>query len=393
MTDEIPQVGYSWDARKAWLDLPFPTDEYDSRVNRIRERMRSKHLDAVLILGDQNELGFLRYVTNFEPSLGRAVVLLPIEGDPLLVTDSIFHNEPLHSYIWMTWVKEVVACQPTVDDFTKNIAHSLKERSLSEKKIGIVNRYSFPLLELQHELPQAIFTPFDSELLELKSVKSAREIALMKQVAQITSKGMEAAVRTIRPGMTEFDIVAEADHAMAEAGAHRHAFDTIAVAGPRAGLKHYYPTNRHLAEGDMVYLDMGASYHGYVSDMSRTVVIGSPSDRQRDALDTVLNIYLEMLQFGKPGVTGGELARFGIEKAEKAGWGSNYFGVGHGLGTTIKDLPFINRQSETALRENMVFALEPMIVEVGFGTAVVEDVMQVTPSGLVSLTQYERKLW
>jgi Xaa-Pro dipeptidase len=393
MTDAPAQVGYSWEKRKAWLDLPFPVNEYDSRVSNIRSKMRSAHLDAALILGDQNELGFLRYVTNFEPSLGRAVVLLPIEGEPLLVTDSIFHNEPLHSYLWMTWVKEVVACHPTIDDFTKNIIHSLKQRGLSDKNIGIVNRYSFPLLELEHALPQAIFTPFDSELSEIKSVKSPSEITLMKQVARITSKGMEAAVKAIQPGRTESEIVAEADFAMAKAGAHRHAFDTIVVAGPRAGLKHYYPTNRNLTEGDMVYLDMGASYHGYVSDMSRTVVIGSPSQRQKNALDVVLNIYSEMLRFGKPGVTAGELARFGIEKAEKADWGSSYFGVGHGLGTTLKDLPFINRLSETVLRENMVFALEPMIVEIGFGTAVIEDVLQVTSSGLVPLTEYERKLW
>jgi hypothetical protein len=67
MTEERAQVGYSWDARKVWLDLPFPSEEYQARVGKIRERMRDMHLDAVLILGDQNELGYLRYVSNFEP--------------------------------------------------------------------------------------------------------------------------------------------------------------------------------------------------------------------------------------------------------------------------------------------------------------------------------------
>jgi Xaa-Pro dipeptidase len=143
----------------------------------------------------------------------------------------------------------------------------------------------------------------------------------------------------------------------------------------------------------MVYLDMGTSYHGYVSDMSRTVMIGAPNQRQRSALNTVLQIYTEMLPFGKSGVTAGELARFGIEKAQAAGWGENYFGVGHGLGTTLRDLPFIVRDSTTTLKENMVFALEPMIVQVGLGTAVIEDVMHVAKGGLVSLTDHERKLW
>ena len=393
MTEERAQVGYSWEARKVWLDLPFPSEEYQARVGKIRERMRDKHLDAVLILGDQNELGYLRYVSNFEPSLGRAVVLLPAEGDPSLVTDSIFHNEPLHSYVWMTWVEDVVSCSPTVYDFTKKVAQSLIQRGLSEKKLGIVNSYSYPLFELQQALPKATFAPFDSELSEIKSIKSPSEISLMKQVAQITSKGMDAAVTHIEPGKTESDIVAEADYAMARAGAHRLAFPTIVVAGPRAGLKHHYPTNRKLSNGDMVYLDMGASQHGYVSDMSRTVMIGSANKRQKDALDTVLRIYSGMLPFGKPGVTAGELARLGIEEAGKAGWAAAYFGVGHGLGTTIKDLPFINRDSNTVLKENMVFALEPMIVQIGLGTAVVEDVMQVTPHGLRSLTECERKLW
>lgn len=393
MTDEKPHVGYKWEGRREWLDLPFPTDEYESRITRIRERMRSNELNAVIIHGDQNELGFIRYVSNFEPSLGRAAIILPLEGEPVLVTDAIFHNEPLHSYVWMTWMKDVLACHPTTTDFIKVTAEACRKNGLLHKKIGVVDSYSFPLSNLQNELREAKFSSFEKELLEIKSVKSPREIALMKRAAQITSDGMAAAVSAIEPGKTESEIVAEADYAMAKAGAHHHAFYTIVVAGPRAGLKHYYPTHRKLAKGDMVYLDMGTSYHGYVSDMSRTVMIGAPNQRQRSALDTVLQIYTEMLPFGKSGVTAGELARFGIEKAQAAGWGENYFGVGHGLGTTLRDLPFIVRDSTTTLKENMVFALEPMIVQVGLGTAVIEDVMHVAKGGLVSLTDHERKLW
>jgi Xaa-Pro dipeptidase len=103
----------------------------------------------------------------------------------------------------MTWIEDVVSCSPTAYDFTRKVAQSLIQRELSDKKLGIINSYSFPLSELQQALPEATFAPFDSALLEIKAIKSPREISLMKQVAQITSKGMEAAVTHVEAGKTE----------------------------------------------------------------------------------------------------------------------------------------------------------------------------------------------
>src|SRR5208282_6896754 len=105
-----------------------------------------------------------------------------------------------------------------------------------------------------------------------------------------------------------------------EEGASRLAFQPVVVSGRRAGMKHDFPTNRKIDKNEMIYIDIGATWKDYYSDMSRTVLVGNGTTEQRSALDSILEIHNELMDGICPGTSVGELARKGEALADKKGW-------------------------------------------------------------------------
>jgi Xaa-Pro aminopeptidase len=212
----------------------------------------------------------------------------------------------------------------------------------------------------------------------IKSIRSPREISLLKEVNKITVGGMKAAVEYISEGKTEHEIVAEANKTMFELGAHDLFFPTIVNAGPRGGLKHSYPTDRKIKHGDLIYLDMGASKCGYNCDMSRSVVVGGANKEQKAVLDVILNGYRTLTSMMKPGVNTEKIISRAKELERESGLMKKYKGriflglaVHHAVGTSIAEFPTMGFPG-TILRENMTFAFEPMALILDFGTAFIE---------------------
>jgi Xaa-Pro aminopeptidase len=346
--------------------------------------MEEQGLEALVAFGDQNDLGYLTYLANFEPMMGRGAVVVTSDS-VTLVTDSAFHGEPMHSLVWRTWIDQVKIAGWSFQSFVSEVQTALVG---VKGKIGAVGLYVFPVRELVANVVNV-----ERLFLEMKSRKTRNELKVMHEASRITSCGMSAAVEATRVGVPETAVVAAACKAMFEEGASRLAFQPIVVGGPRAGTKHDYPSKRRIKEGDMVYLDLGAISNGYLSDMSRTMLMGKGDARQRNALDSILEIYSDLIDRIRPGIRAGEIARIGEELAESKGWRQDFWATGHGLGTGFIEIPMFSPTSRDIFEPGMVFAYEPMIVRLGLGTAVVEDTVEVTDKGIIPLTEYERKLW
>jgi len=378
-----PRVPFDSVTRKQYLALPFPISEYEQRIENTRRLLKEHDLDALIAFGDQNDFGYLTYLANFEPMFGRGAVAIT-DNSITLVTDSAFHGEPMHSLVWKTWVEKVVGTGPSYSNFVTGV----KEALSGARRLGLTGSYSFPARQLGFDTVDV-----ERSFLKMKSRKTPNELKVMKEASRITSCGMSAAVEATKVGARENEIAAVACKAMFDEGASRLAFQPVVVGGDRAGTKHDYPSKRRITEGDMVYIDLGAISDGYYSDMSRTVLIGKGNQKQRDALDSVYEIYDELKTRIRPGVSAGEVARAGERIAETKGWLSDFWAMGHGLGTGFLELPMFMPTSQDVFESGMVFAYEPMIVRLGLGTAVVEDTVAVTDNGVISLTEYERKLW
>ncbi len=290
-----PRVPFDSKTRSEYLELPFPVAEYQQRIDNSRRLMEERNLDALVAFGDQNDMGYLTYLANFEPMMGRGAVVITSDS-VTLVTDSAFHGEPMHSLIWRTWIDQVRICGWSLQSFLSEVQAAV---SRVKGKIGAVGLYAFEARQFGGNVVD-VERPF----LEMKSRKTASELKVMREASRITSSGMRAAVEATRVGVPETDVVAVACKAMYEEGASRLAFQPIVVAGPRAGTKHDYPSKRKIEVGDMVYIDLGAISNGYLSDMSRTVLMGKGDAKQRNALDSILEIYTDLLDRIRPGVQG-----------------------------------------------------------------------------------------
>jgi Xaa-Pro aminopeptidase len=230
-------------------------------------------------------------------------------------------------------------------------------------------------------------------LAELRKIKSPREVEVLRTAARLADNAAVAAMDAVEPGATEFDIAAAANEQMFRGGAEHPAFPISVVAGARAGLKHLPPSDYTISPGDMVFIDLGARYMGYCSDLSRERVCGEPSPEQLRFMETQAEIVEAVSSRIAPGVVIGDMAAIAHEMADEAGYGEYLYFRGHGVGTGLADLPALAPGNPAEFEQGMVFALEPMLVRLDFGTACWEDIWHVTADGVERLNECTPRFW
>ena len=252
-------------------------------------------------------MGPVRYVGNFDTFLGNSIVVLPLEGDLALATDSVMHSEPMHTGIWMTWIRDVRAGHhPSTVRMAENIVdfalNALKEKGLEDRRGGLVGTRWLPhdfMTSLFEALPKSKLEPANAVFESIRSIKSEVELDALRISAKYASIGLDTAFAKATPGLTEKELRAEAVYAMLKAGAD----STMAAltSGPRSGLKHGDPSERPIEEGDMPFVDICAPHQGYMSDVARTGVVGKANEQQKEILETALEMRNRVVEAVRPG--------------------------------------------------------------------------------------------
>jgi len=213
---------------------------------------------------------------------------------------------------------------------------------------------------------------------ELRKIKNEKELELMRKAGELTSEGMKAAYETIKPGLREYEVAAEIEYAMRKKGSWGTAFETIVASGARSAFPHGGCTDRKIGNGDLVVVDIGATYQYYRSDMTRTIVAGKPSAKQKKIYEVVRQAQEEAFQAVKPKAKARDIDAIAREIIEKAGYG-RYFvhGLGHGVGLEVHELPTLSQKSKDVLAVGNVVTIEPGIYITGFGGIRIEDTVLV----------------
>jgi len=395
------KVRYDWEHRKQYLDLPFEMKEYERRVDGLRRVMADQELDYLLVYSNPACAGPVRYLGNFDSLLGNSIVVLPMEGNLALVTDSVMHSEPMHSCVWTTWIRDVrpghhpgtVRTAENIADFVVDV---LRENGILAANGGLVSARHLPyelMGRLAELLPEGNLVPADGLFESVRGIKSEVELAALRKSARYASIGLDTVFEKIAPGVTEMELRAEAVYAMAGAGADMGTF--ALTSGPRSGLKHAEPTDRRIEEGDMLFIDVCAPHRGYMSDVARSGVVGEANPQQKEMLETALEMRDRVVEAVRPGARICDLQQIAEGIAERRGLADYYYptGFGHGIGTSVVESPILFPDNEAQLEENMVFSLEPMIVIEGVGTAVFEDMILVTSAGAEVLSDATTSTW
>ncbi|HIY83020.1 MAG TPA: Xaa-Pro peptidase family protein [Candidatus Rubneribacter avistercoris] len=227
-----------------------------------------------------------------------------------------------------------------------------------------------------------------SFVVNLRAVKDAGEIARMKAAQAITDAAFSHIVSFMRPGMTEREVQRELEDFMLRHGAEGLAFPSIVATGPNGANPHAVPGSTVLEAGQCVVLDFGARAHGYCSDMTRTVFLGEPTPRLRDAYEAIRSANEQVEAALRPGVTGRAMHELAERALSGAGFaGKMGHGLGHGVGLDIHEEPVLSPRNERPLAVGNVVTVEPGVYVPGEFGMRLEDFGVVVEGGFEVFTK------
>jgi Xaa-Pro aminopeptidase/Xaa-Pro dipeptidase len=228
---------------------------------------------------------------------------------------------------------------------------------------------------------------------ELREVKDEAEIASIAEAARLGSETFDELLGELRPGMTEREVAIDLELGMRRRGAEALAFDSIVAFGEQAAEPHHQPGDRPLRRGDLIKLDFGARVDGYCSDMTRTVVLGPASERQREVYEVVHRAQAAGLAALRAGVSGAAIDRACREVIGRAGFGDAFsHPSGHGIGLEIHEAPRVRVGANGRISTGTPVTVEPGVYLPGFGGVRIEDLAVVRPGGHDVLTTATKEL-
>ena len=234
---------------------------------------------------------------------------------------------------------------------------------------------------------------FDVLIEEMRSVKTEKEVELIKKAQKLTDETFDYILDRIKVGRSEKEVMLDMEFFMRSKGSEGVSFDFIVVSGKNSSLPHGVPTNKLIENGDFLTMDFGAVVSGYHSDMTRTVVVGSVTDEQIKVYETVLKAQNEALKAIKPGVICKDIDKIARDIIYNAGYeGCFGHGLGHSVGIEIHENPNFNMRCDKILKQGTIMTVEPGIyLENRFGVRI-EDMVYVTKDGIENLTKSAKKL-
>lgn len=226
-----------------------------------------------------------------------------------------------------------------------------------------------------------------------RSIKTPEEIHNLRAACQIADRAFERIIKDIRVGVTEKELASRLSHYMVMEGADTKPYGNILISGKRTSLLHGIPSNKTIEYGDFVLMDYGCGYKGYLSDMTRTVVVGKATEKQKEvyALEKkMLEDSTAMMRAGTPATNVYNASVEAIKETEYFKY--HYNGIGHGIGLFVHEIPFMGPRSNEILKENNVITIEPGIYIPDWGGVRIEDQVLITRDGNEVLTSSVRDL-
>jgi Xaa-Pro aminopeptidase len=352
-----------------------------TRIEKLRARMEELKLPGVLVLHGEN----VRYLSGFS---GSTAGLLVTPDRALFVTDSRYDEQAREECPTCEIVRKEQD-DTYADAYGKAIREAGLDRAAFEAEYVTVAA----LAALRKKLKGVKLIPRFDLITPLRYVKDDQEVALIRQACLLVDRGFEFLLTRLRPGLRERDLAVELEYFLRKHGSEREAFDIIVASGERSALPHGRASEKPIAKGDFITFDFGACVNGYYSDITRTVVLGQASERQRQVYDVVLTAQLAALKAIRAGVPGKDVDETARQIIRGAGYGDNFgHGLGHGLGRSVHDHQALSPQSKVTLAAGMVVTVEPGVYLPGWGGVRIEDDVLVTAEGCRILTHSPKEL-
>jgi Xaa-Pro aminopeptidase len=358
---------------KACLTLPMQVSSM-TRIAKLKTALTQAGFDGYLIFNGVNMLYFLGFP-------GTSALLVPPEGDPVVYVYSVNYEQAKAAGKRFN----VQLVKSTENLLAKIVAQA---KTCGVRKLCVDSLGVDAWRNLSKEFAGEDAVQVNVSFVQgLRKVKDREEIALMRRAGEITSEGMKAAAEAIKPGVKEYEVAGEIEYALRRCGAGPTAFETIVASGACSAFPHGGCSRREIRSGDLVVVDIGATFDYYCSDMTRTFVEGKPSAKQQKIYQTVLKAHDTAFEAIKAGAVIGSVDAAARKVIADAGYGEYFVHrLGHGVGLEVHEPPSLFSENKELLAAGNVVTDEPGIYIPGYGGVRIEDTVLVTAKDAEKLT-------
>ena len=349
-----------------------------SRQNKLKSVLAELGFDGILI----TRLSNVRYICGFTGSAGSCIIT---PNKDYFITDGRYMEQS----------KDEVKGFERIIDYGTHIEIAQKN-NLIPKGLKLALESDFLSLSLYNQLtdlfPNIKWESTKMILENLAAVKDESELEALRTAVEITDKVFDEVLQFFKIGVSEKEIALELSTRYQKYG-EGEAFPSIVASGPNSALPHAQPGERKLHKGDFVVVDAAAKYAGYHADMTRTVVIGKPTDKHLEIYGLVKKSQQAGIDATQAGVACKAVDDATRDVIADAGYGDKFIhSTGHGIGLEIHSSPRLSQQSEEILKENNVVTIEPGIYLTGWGGVRIEDDIVVKKDGNEVLNKTSKEL-
>jgi len=366
---------------------PITAEERRGRIEKARRLMAERKIDALMLTGGTS----LVYFSGIRWGLSERLfaMVLPVKGDAFYVSPA-FEEDRAREQIALGPLgnsADVRTWQEHEDPYQR-IGQGLKDRGISSGVLGIEETVRFVFSDgVSKAAPMIKITSGTPVSAGCRAIKDAHELALMRLASQVTLKAYEAAWKALKDGMTQNDFASLVSQAHRKLGFEGGAGVQV---GEYSALPHGSITPQVVREGSILLIDGGCSVEGYSSDISRTFVLGKPTDKMKQVFDIEYQAQTAALQAAKPGVPCEAVDAAARKVIVDAGYGPDYkyftHRLGHGMGMDGHEWPYLVKGNTMPLAPGMTFSDEPGIYIRGEFGVRIEDDMVITENGAELMT-------
>ena len=346
----------------------------NTKLQWLRNKMSSLDLQGLIISNPIN----IKYLTNIDAE----GTLILTRKENIYITDGRY-IEQVHSIL--TLYDEIIVYD--MHDVSKE---DYENFFMFCENVGFEENYvtyaGYKELIRKYKINNLVETEHIIE--KQRMIKDIDEINNLQKACEITDNCFKYIISYIKPGMTEKQIADEIEEYYKQR-TDGLAFDTIVASGENSAKPHAVPSNRKIQEKDIITIDMGCKVNGYCSDMTRTIFVGEMTDEMKKIYDLVLKNQVQTLEQMKDGVSTRMLTKM-VQNDFRFYDYDLIHSLGHGVGMEIHEAPYIGISSDTNLKENMIVTDEPGIYIPGKFGIRIEDTVQITKFGSISLTKSEK---
>jgi Xaa-Pro dipeptidase len=360
---------------------PISIDERRARLERARVLMKSNGIDALLLTGGTS----MEYFTGIRWGLSERLLaaVVPVSGAAFLVTPKFEEERAMEqAHLGPLGKDATVYAWEEHESPYALIAQGLKSRGLSTATIGAEETVRFVFADGAAHIPNVKVVSGTPVTAGCRTVKDAHEIAIMRFASQVTLKAYEAAWKSLKEGMTQDDFAKLVQLAHKQLGYDGSAGVQV---GKYSALPHGSATPQVVREGSILLIDGGCKVEGYSSDISRTFVLGKPTQRMKDVFEIEHKAQTAAVKTARPGLPCEAVDAAARKVIVDAGFGPDYkyfsHRVGHGMGMDGHEWPYLVKGNTLPLKPGMVFSDEPGIYIPGEFGIRLEDDMVITENG------------